>query len=196
MDALGVPLNPETLRDWIGRFGAVAPLVYVLLYSLNTVILLPPVGILSLTAGLLFGQVLGFAAIMAGAMIGTTATFGIGRRLGRRFVERRLKGRFRSLDEALASRGFATVLFLRLVPIVPYEALNYASGLSRISFRDYAWATFLGLIPGAAVAAWFGDSLTQPFSWKFLAAAAALVLLIAVPLVCQKARRAKSHGAV
>ena len=188
-------VNPEAFRAWIARFGVSAPFVYVLLYAVNTVTLLPPIGVLSLTAGLAFGPVIGFLAIMAGAMIGTTATFFIGRRLGRGFVEKRLKGKFKSLDEALERKGFVAVLFFRVVPIVPYEALNYFSGLSRISFRDYALGTFAGLIPGAAVAAFFGDSLTHPLSPKFIAAAGTLALLIAVPAIYLKVRRNAQHGA-
>ncbi|MBI3615634.1 MAG: TVP38/TMEM64 family protein [Candidatus Omnitrophica bacterium] len=184
-------VNPEALRTWIAQFGAAGPLIYVALYAANTVTLLPPIGILSLTAGLAFGPAVGFAAIMTGATIGTSATFFISHRLGRGFVEHRLKGRFKSLDEALGSKGFATVLFFRIVPIVPYEALNYASGLSRIRFRNYALATFLGLIPGAAVAAWFGNSLTRPFSKEFLLALVALVILIAIPTITLKVRRKK-----
>lgn len=187
-------VNPEAFRAWIAQFGAAAPFIYVALYAANTVTLLPPIGVLSLTAGLAFGPAIGFLAIMAAATLGTTATFFISRRLGRGFVERRLKGRFKSLDEALGSKGFATVLFFRVVPIVPYEALNYVSGLSKIRFRDYAVATFLGLLPGAAVAAFFGDSLTHPFSAKFIAAAAALVFLIAVPAIYVKVRRNAQHG--
>lgn len=188
-------MSPEAIRAWLTQFGIVAPLLYVLLYAVNTITLLPPIGILSLTAGLAFGPLIGFLAIMAGAMIGATATFWMSRGLGRGFVERRIKGRFKSLDEKLAGRGFATVLFFRLVPIVPYEVLNYVSGLSKIRFRGYALATFLGLIPGAGVAAFFGDSLRQPFSWRFLAAVAALVILIAIPTIVLKRRRSVSHGA-
>lgn len=188
-------VNPEALRAWIAQFGTAAPFIYVALYAANTMTLLPPIGVLSLTAGLAFGPTVGFFTIMAGATLGTAATFFISRRLGRGFVERRLKGRFKSLDEALGSKGFATVLFFRIVPIVPYEALNYVSGLSKIRFRDYAVSTFLGLLPGAAVAAFFGDSLTQPFSPKFTAAVGALVFLIAIPTVYVKLRRKVPHGA-
>lgn len=187
-------VNPTALRAWITQFGAAAPLMYVALYAGNTVTLLPPIGILSLTAGLAFGPMIGFLAIMAGATIGTSLTFLISRRLGRGFVEKRLKGKFKSLDEALERRGFATVLFFRVVPIVPYEALNYVSGLSNIRFRDYAAATFLGLLPGAAVAAFFGDSLTQPFSAKFITAIAAMVMMIAIPTIYLKVRRRTGHG--
>lgn len=185
-------LTPDALRHWIGQVGAAAPFLYVALYAANTVTLLPPIGVLSLTAGFAFGPIVGFLGIMVGAMIGTSLTFRIGRRFGRAFVERRLKGKFKSLDAALERNGFSTVLFFRVVPIVPYEVLNYASGLSKIKFKDYGLATFLGLLPGAAVAAFFGDSLTQPFSLRFVAGLAALGILIAIPIVYLQRRRRRS----
>ncbi len=188
-------INPSALRAWMAQFGAASPFIYVALYAANTVSLLPPIGVLSLTAGLAFGPAVGFLAIMAGATLGTTVTFFISRRLGRGFVENRLKGKFKSLDEALERKGFATVLFFRIVPLVPYEALNYVSGLSKIRFRDYGLATFLGLLPGAAVAAFFGDSLTQPFSAKFITAIAAMAVMIAIPTIYLKVRRKTGHGA-
>lgn len=187
-------LHPDFFRSWLSQFGVWAPFLYAILYAANTVTLLPPIGVLSLTAGLAFGPVVGFLAIMAGAMIGTSATFWIGRRLGREFVERKLKGRLESLNENLSSKGFATILFFRLVPIVPYEMLNYASGLSKIRFRDYSLASLLGFLPGAAIAAWFGDSLTQPFSWKFVLGLGGLAVLIAIPALYIKRRR-KIDGA-
>ena len=187
-------LNPQGIRAWIAQFGAAGPWIYVALYALNTVTLLPPIGALSLSAGLAFGPVVGFAVITGGAAIGTAATFWISRRLGREFVGRRLKGRFKSLDDKLERDGFTTVLFFRFVPIVPYEVLNYASGLSRIRFRDYWLASFIGILPGAAVAAYFGDSLTQPFSPKFIIGVIAFILLMAVPVVYLKLRKEKRHG--
>jgi len=190
-------LSPAAIRDWIGQFGTLGPVVYVLLYALNTVTLLPPIGILSLTAGLAFGPAGGFMAIMAGAAIGTSATFFISRRLGRSFVDRFLKGRFKSLDERLGQKGFQTVFFFRMIPIVPYEPLNYVSGLSKITFRDYAGATFLGLIPGAAAAAFLGDALLEPFSKRFFIVAGAYALYtVAVLVVSSKLRSKPDHAAV
>jgi hypothetical protein len=80
-----------------------------------------------------------------------------------------------------------TVLFFRVVPLVPYEVLNYFCGLSKIKFRDYFWATFLGLIPGVVIAAFFGGSLGEInsvrdiFSSRFIFAIGLMVLIIAVP---------------
>ncbi|OGX39195.1 MAG: hypothetical protein A3C53_04395 [Omnitrophica WOR_2 bacterium RIFCSPHIGHO2_02_FULL_68_15] len=192
-----VNFNPEAIRGWIGSFGTLGPVVYVLLYAVNTVTLLPPIGILSLTAGLAFGPLVGCVAIMAGATLGTSATFVISRRLGRGFVERRLKGRFKSLDDRLERRGFQTVFFFRMVPLVHYEPLNYLSGLSPISFREYAAATFLGLIPGAAAAAFLGDALLTPFSTRFFLVVGAYALYTVVVLaVSSTITRRSDHAAV
>jgi uncharacterized membrane protein YdjX (TVP38/TMEM64 family) len=126
---------------------------------------------------------------MLGAMIGTSITFFISRFFGRALVEKALKGKFKDLDEKLEKNGFMTVLFFRVVPLVPYEVLNYFCGLSKIKFRDYFWATFLGLIPGVVIAAFFGGSLGEIssirdiFSPKFLIAVGLMVLIIVVPVL-------------
>jgi uncharacterized membrane protein YdjX (TVP38/TMEM64 family) len=184
-------LTPEYLRSWIGSFGVWAPFVYILLYAVNTVTLLPPIAILSLTAGLAFGKVVGFLALMAGAMLGTTATFFISRKLGRGFVEKRLQGKFKALDEKLEQKGFATVFFFRAVPLVPYEVLNYVPGLSKITFRDYFFGTLLGLIPGVSISVFFGDSLAtiKENPGKFLLAVGAMALMIAIPALYLKFRK-------
>ena len=190
-------LTPEALRVWISQFGTSALFVYTILYAVNTVTLLPPIAIISLTAGLAFGSVIGFAGIMAGAMIGSAATFFISRKLGRGFVEKRLQGRFKSLDERLETKGFYTVLFFRVVPLIPYEVMNYVPGLSKIKFRDYWVATFFGLLPGAAVSAFFGNSLATIKSnpKNFIIAVVAMAALIAVPIIYLKLRRKPNHGA-
>ena len=189
-------LDPEVIRDWIAQFGRAGPFLYVLLYAINTVTLLPPIAFLSVTAGLAFGKGVGFFAIMAGALLGTTATFFISRNLGREFVERRLKGRFKSLDEKLEKRGFATVLFFRVIPIIPFEVLNYAAGLSKIKFREYFLATAIGFVPGVVVAVFFGDSLAtiKANPKNFLLAIAAMAVLIAVPTFYLKFRKKPQHG--
>ncbi len=184
-------ISPEAIRGWISRFGLAAPFIYVALYALNTVTLLPPIAILSFTAGLAFGKVVGFAALMAGAMTGSTVTFFISRKLGRSFVEKRLQGKFKSLDEKMEKKGFATVLFFRAVPIVPYEVLNYVPGLSRIRFRDYFLGTFLGLIPGVGISVFLGDSLATIKSnpKNFIIGLAAMGVIIAVPILYLKFRK-------
>jgi len=184
-------LTPASIRDYIQSFGKLAALVYILAYIFNTVSVIPPIAPLSLTAGLAFGAGWGALFLMLGAMIGTSATFAISRFFGRGLAEKMLKGRFKHLDEKLEGNGFMTVLFFRVIPLVPYEVLNYACGLSKIQFIDYFTATLLGLIPGVVIAAFFGGSLGEIRSLsdvlapKFLIAVGLMLLILAVPTIYQ-----------
>lgn len=188
-------LTPAALRDYIQSFGKLAVLAYIIAYALNTISIVPPIAALSLTAGLAFGAVWGAIYLMIGAMLGTTATFLISRYFGRALIDKMLKGKFKDLDEKLANNGFMTILFFRVIPLVPYEVLNYAGGLSRIKFKDYFFATFLGLIPGVIVSAFFGGSLGEIksirdiFVPKFLIAIGLMVLIIAVPAIYQMIKK-------
>jgi len=182
-------LTPASIRDYIQGFGKLAALVYIIAYILNTISVIPPIAPLSLTAGLAFGSVWGAAYLMLGALIGTSITFMISRFFGRSLIERLLKGKFRNLDEKLQKNGFMTVLFFRVIPLVPYEVLNYASGLSKMKFKDYFFATLLGLIPGVVIAAFFGGSLGEIksfkdiFAPKFLIAVGLMVFILVVPTI-------------
>lgn len=197
-------LAPGAIRDYIQSFGRLSALIYIAAYALNTISVLPPIAPLSLTAGLVFGEIWGAVYLMAAAMIGTSATFFISRIFGRDLVSRALKGKFKDLDEKLGKNGFMTVLFFRVVPLVPYEVLNYAGGLSKIKFRDYFMATFLGLIPGVVVAAFFGGSLGEIrgikdiLSPKLLISIGLMAAVIAIPVIYKaisgKKRDVKGSG--
>ena len=188
-------LNPGAIRDYIRSFGGMAVGVFIAAYALNTVSVFPPIAPLSLSAGLAFGAVRGGIYLGIAAMIGTSATFFISRYAGRRFVEKTLKGRGRDFDARLGKNGFATVLFFRLVPLLPYEFLNYACGLSSMRFRDYFWATLAGIAPGVAAAAYFGGRLGEVrgvrdlFMPQFLIAAGVMALVISVPLAYRYGRK-------
>ena len=88
-----------------------------------------------------------------------------------------------------------TILFFRVIPLVPYEVLNYSGGLSGIKFKDYFLATFLGIIPGVVISAFFGGSLGEIKSIRdigapqFLIAIGLMVFIIAVPALYQIVRK-------
>lgn len=192
-------LTPAALRDYIRSFGNFAVLAYIIAYAVNTISVIPPIAAISLAAGLIFGQMFGALYLMIAAMLGTSATFIISRYLGRSLIARILKGRFKGLDEKLGKKGFETVLFFRLVPLVPYEILNYAAGITGIKFRDYFFASFLGFVPGVIIAAFFGGSLGEIknfkdiFAPKFLIAAGLMVGIMMIPAVYQIMRKHKAR---
>ncbi len=132
----------------VEALGAWGPLALVAAYLLGTVAFVPG-SILTLAAGALFGLVRGTAYAFAGATLGAAAAFLIARYLARRPVEKRIGDdpRFRRLDESIGREGRRVVFLLRLSPVFPFALLNYALGLTRVSFADYLVAS-VGMLPG------------------------------------------------
>ena len=183
--------SPDVIKHFILGFGAWGLLIYIILYSINTVSLLPPIAILSLSAGFIFGPWEGALALMVGSFIGTTATFYISRIFGAHCVQEILKGRGREFQEAFDRNGFKVILFIRAIPIIPWEVVNYAAGLSRITYRDYILGTMLGIIPSVLLQTFFSDRLTD-FDLKdpvVIVALSVLGLLAAAPIIYLKVRK-------
>jgi len=143
------------LQD-IDRFGRAAPIAFIAIYALAIVALVPAT-ILTLIAGAAFGVVQGVAYAFVGATIGTTAAFLLGRHGARPIVERWLRSapRFVAVDRAVSAQGRRIVFLLRLSPIMPFNVLNYALGLTTISVWDFLVAG-LGSLPSEILAAYAG----------------------------------------
>lgn len=157
-------LNAETIRHYIEGFGSWAIVVYVIAYTLNTMTMLPPIAFLSLSAGALFGPVWGTVALTLGSFCGTTATFIVARFFGGKLVDKFASGKAAEFNDKLSKRGFVVLLPMRLIGFPPYEFVNYASGLSKISYKDYISATMLGMSPAIIIQVLLADRLAN-FSW-------------------------------
>lgn len=179
------------LRDLVAAAGPGAPLLFVLLYALVTLAPVPK-NVLSAAAGLLFGLFWGIGLVLVAALLGATVAFGLGRLLGREAVERLTRtgtGTVARVDALLARRGLPAVVAVRLVPLVPFTAVNYAAGLTGLRVRDYLLGTAVGIVPGTVAFVTLGSYGTRPGSWPFLAAAAGLLLLTAAGTVLARRRR-------
>ena len=188
-------LTPGVIKHYILGFGPLALLVFITLYALNTVSLLPPIGIMSLAAGFIFGPVQGTIGIMGGAFLGTTATFFISRFFGGRFVQQIIKGKAKEFQEKLDKNGFKVILFIRLIPLIPWEIVNYASGLSQIKYRDFILATMIGIFPSVLIQTYFSDRLSN-FNLKdpsLIIAVGAFLLLGAIPAIYLKNKKKKEQ---
>jgi uncharacterized membrane protein YdjX (TVP38/TMEM64 family) len=113
-------------------------------------------------AAVLFGPYFGWLFAYIGEMLSATVAFFVGRYLGRSFVREKISGFLQHYDEKLTRNGFQTVLFLRLIPLFPFDFVNYASGLSGIMYKNYITATLLGVLPGLTAFIFLGTSLTKP----------------------------------
>ena len=178
-------LSPEVVRHYIQSFGPWAILVYIILYTINTLTLIPPIAFMSLSAGALFGPVWGTVALTIGAFSGTTTTFIISRFFGGRLVEKFVKGKAAEFNEKLSKKGFLVLLPIRLIGFPPYEFVNYASGLSRISYKDYISATMLGMSPAIIIQVLLADRLAN-FSWKDPVLYVVVLLFIGMGIITGK----------
>lgn len=179
---IGELLDPEAVKSKIEGMGAVAPLAYILIYVVSTVLLLPSSAV-TVTGGAVFGSVMGTIYTVVGATIGATISFLIARYFGEKFVEKILKNKFQKIyeyDEKIEQNGFMVMFFLRLIPIVPFNILNYAMGLTRIRFKDYLIATFIGIIPGTFVYTFFGSSLSNMNPVHIIIAIVLLLALMSI----------------
>jgi uncharacterized membrane protein YdjX (TVP38/TMEM64 family) len=102
--------------------------------------------------------VLGSLYVFIGASLGATAAFLIGRYLARDWVYKQIAGneKFRKIDEAVGQEGFKIVFLTRLSPVFPFNLLNYALGITGVSFKDYLLG-FLGMIPGTVMYVYLGS---------------------------------------
>ena len=175
-------IKPQEIRTTIQSAGPMAPLLYLFIYSIGPTFFFPS-WVLSIAGGLAFGPVWGTLLTLVGATTGGTVAFCVARYLGRDFVSRLLKGKLKTLDDQASTHGFKVIFLLRLIPLVPFDVLDYIAGLSKIRMRDYILGTFIGIIPGTFAYVYLGSSLIDIFSWQFAVAVGLLILLAFIPVL-------------
>jgi uncharacterized membrane protein YdjX (TVP38/TMEM64 family) len=162
--------NPSLVKVEVLSWGIWGPVVYILLYAVGPSFLVPG-AVMTIAGGLAFGALWGAVYSLVGADAGALIAFSAGRFLGRSFVQRIVgSGRFERLLAHIGRHGFQIIFYLRLVPLIPYNALNLLAGASPITFRDYFWASMIGMIPGTILFAFLGDALWHPTSPRFFVA--------------------------
>ncbi len=171
---LGTP-DIAAMRSRVDAAGPWGPILFFAIYA-GLALMPVPKAVLTAAGGALFGLWVGAGLSLAGALVGAVVSFGAGRLLGREAVDSLIRGRLARVDGLLADHGLAAVLIVRLVPIVPFTAINYASGLSGVKSRHYVLGSAIGMMPGSLAYAALGAYGTNP--WGLAAAGSALVVLV------------------
>src|SRR5260370_4862973 len=169
--------DPALMKSEVVRWGAWGPIVYMLAYAVGPSFLVPG-AVMTIAGGLAFGTAWGSAYSLIGGDAGALIAFAAGRFFGKSFVEQIVGERFQSTLHKIAKHGVQIIFYLRMVPVIPYNALNLLAGASPIAFLRYLFATMIGMVPGTILFAFLGDALWHPLSPRFLLA----LLLIAVSL--------------
>ena len=165
--------DPRQVKLEVLTWGAWGPAIYMLLYAVGPSFLVPG-AVMTIAGGLAFGTLWGSVYSLIGADVGAMVAFAAGRFLGRSVSSKSVVGeRFNAMLERIAKHGFHIILYLRMVPVIPYNALNLLAGASPITFRDYFWASVIGMMPGTILFAFLGDALWHPLSPRFFHRAAA-----------------------
>lgn len=186
--------DAAALQAWVEGAGAAGPVLFMGLYAVATVLFLPG-AVLTLVGGALFGPLWGTLWNLTGATMGAALAFLIARHLGADWVARRAGPRLQRLNEGVAAEGWRFVAFVRLVPLFPFNLLNYALGLTRISFVTYLLATWVFMLPGAFAYTWIGHAGREALSGGdglVRNLTIALSLLAAVALLPRLVRRLRT----
>ncbi|MDT8447687.1 MAG: TVP38/TMEM64 family protein [bacterium] len=190
----GAAWNREVLlaqpwAQWIASLGWAGPLVFIGIYALATLLFLPGL-LLTMAGGALFGFGWGSFYNLAGATLGAGLSFLLARWLLADWVEAKLQGKLAQLKSGVDRQGWWFVAMVRLVPIFPFNLLNYALGLTGIGFWRYLLTSYVTMLPGAMVYTYLGvlgkDALSSQAGlaqWgpELLMALGSLALLIYVP---------------
>lgn len=190
----GRVLDAAAVQQIASAVGDVAPLLFVLGYALATVLFVPG-SALTVGGGALFGPVAGTFYSLTGATLGATFAFLAARYLVSDWVARRTGGRLADFVRGVESEGWRFVAFVRLVPLFPFNLLNYALGLTRIPLVHYVAASYLAMLPGAAAYTYLGYAGREALAGSEnlirngLIALALLAVALFLPRLARRLRR-------
>jgi uncharacterized membrane protein YdjX (TVP38/TMEM64 family) len=191
--ALSGSLSPDRVRDWVDGLGPLGPALFVPISAALTVALFPG-PLLAAASGLLFGTALGTAVSIVAATLGATLAFCLARWWASDAVESLAGPRLTALRALVGRRGFASVLYARIAPGVPYSVVNYAAGLTPVLLRSFVAATAIGVAPRAFAYTALGGTLGDLRSPQAIVAVAVLVVmaLVGLAFAARDVRRART----
>jgi len=179
-------ISLEQIQEYVAGFGLWGILVYMLAYTIRPLIFFPT-SVMTPASVALFGPGIGWITTYIGETFSACLAFFVARFFGRKFVKSHENKFLKKYDKKLTENGLETVVFLRLVPLFPFDFVNYSSGLSGIKFRAYIIGTMVGIIPGLTAYIFLGASIASD-PW-FILPTVLMFLLLA--LLAKKLQRKK-----
>ena len=191
--------SATALQSWMQDAGVAAPLMFMALYAAATVLFLPG-SILTISGGALFGPVWGTFYSLTGATLGATLAFLVARYLASDWVARKAGGRLKQLIDGVEAESWRFVAFVRLVPLFPFNLLNYALGLTRIKLSHFIVTSYICMLPGSIAFTYLGYAGREAAAGsagsiqKGLLALGLLALIVFLPRLIRRMRRTPMLG--
>ena len=186
------------IREWILSLGALGPLVYILIY-IGAVVLAIPGSVITIMGGVMFGSVLGVATVSVGSTIGASLAFLVSRHIAREAIAQKFADnkKFHHLDQLTKEHGAIIVAITRLVPLFPFNLLNYGFGLTLVPFWTYVFWSWLCMLPGTVLYVVGADAVASAISegiipWTLIGILAFTAVLITI-LVRQARKKLKAE---
>ncbi len=172
-----------------GHWGVAASIGLMVLHSFVPF----PAELVAIVNGMIYGPVWGTVITWVGAMLGAFLAFGLARKIGRPFVRRTLTEKnMRAIDHWLARYGPGALLFSRFIPVIAFNLINYAAGLTQIRWWTFSWMTGLGILPLTTLMVVMGDHIdTLPWELWLLLLAGGLLLWLVTHRFLQAPHRAE-----
>ena len=168
-------IDRQQLQIWLETMGIFAPIIYVILYTTGTLLILPSTP-LNLTGGAIFGIWWGTLWTTVAALVAAIVAFIFTRTVGRDLISKKFAGRWETIDAEIHHGGLFYMFAIRLLPIIPYGLVNFAAGLTSIRFKDYFIGTLLGTLPGVLPFVMMGAGINQLSQGNILPLMCALAL--------------------
>lgn len=196
--------NRQVLADWVQETGALAFLVYMLVYAVVTAFSIPGGAIMTIAGGFLFGPWLGGALTVIGATIGATVLFLAARYAFADLLRQRAGAAIKKMEDGFRENALSYMLFLRLIPAFPFFLVNLVPAFLGVGLGTYVFGTLIGIIPGSLVYASLGDGFSAVveqggdinlgiiFEPRFLLPIIGLAILALIPIVYKKLKRGQS----
>jgi uncharacterized membrane protein YdjX (TVP38/TMEM64 family) len=180
------------LRGWIQSLGALGPIVYIFIYAAGVVLAIPG-SVITVMAGVLFGSVLGTAVVSVASTAGASLAFLIARHIARESVAQRFANneKFIHLDLLTKKHGAIIVAITRLIPLFPFNLLNYGFGLTQVPFRTYVFWSWICMLPGTVLFVVGADAFASGISQGRIPWTLVVVLAVTVALIVFLVSKAK-----
>ncbi|NOR14764.1 MAG: hypothetical protein GQ544_03570 [Candidatus Aminicenantes bacterium] len=187
----------DELREWIISLGTWGPLVYLMIY-IAAVVLAVPGTVISILAGVLFGSFLGVILVSVGSTLGASLAFILARFIAREQITARFaqSDKFQRLDRMTQEQGAIIVAITRLIPLFPFNLLNYGFGLTRVSFWTYVFWSWLCMLPWTILFVVGADTFTQALSQGQVPWPLIFILLVTVVIIALLVRLARKKLSV
>jgi len=181
------------IRDWIHSLGVLGPFIYVFIYAAAVVLALPG-SVITIMAGILFGSIIGIVTVSFGSTLGATLAFLISRFVARDAVAGRFSKneKFHKLDQLTKDHGSIIVAITRLIPLFPFNLLNYGFGLTHVPFRTYVFWSWICMLPGTVLFVVGADAVTKAASGGEMPWALIFVFMITVVTLFLLVKHARS----